>query len=138
MIGVVCNILRFYPNLASFDIEVQWFNKGATRMAEASWLLFTPLMDGQWVFDVMGEEIDPLDVVENGNRKWHAVNERKLFINKFNSSHWISDITNHMETHSLRITTWDAPLVVGGEPDILAYKGKEYPDLAKGVHFNLQ
>jgi hypothetical protein len=59
-------------------VELQWFGKTATRLAEAAWVTFAPHVGadadaGGWRLDVMGQPVDPLDVVVNGTRHVHAV-----------------------------------------------------------------
>jgi hypothetical protein len=43
-------------------------------MPEASFLTFAPAVDpSSWRFSKLGDDIDPRDVVQNGNRQLHAV-----------------------------------------------------------------
>lgn len=110
-------------NPARLLIELQWFNKNACRMPEACWLSFIPKMTESATLrlEKLGEEIDPLQVVPNGNRHLHAVNEKIIFRN---------------DQGSLLIRTLDAPLVNPGEPSLLDFNNR-HPDLSKGVHINL-
>ncbi len=47
------------------QMNLQWFNKTSTRLGEAIFLQFaTPLVPtSSWFIDVLGELVDPLDVV---------------------------------------------------------------------------
>ena len=72
-------------------VELQWFNKTATRLPEASFMSFTPLVphpnsyhppdsansstsgSGGWEMDVLGYPVSPMSVAANGTRHLHAV-----------------------------------------------------------------
>jgi hypothetical protein len=57
------------------DIQLTWFNKTATRLAEAMWLSFSPLVGNpqNWVLDVMDYPVSPFDVAAYGSRHLHAI-----------------------------------------------------------------
>lgn len=59
------------PELA---LHLAWFNKTATRLAEALWFSFVPRVrdPSQWRMDVLGSSVSPLSVVENGTRHLHG------------------------------------------------------------------
>jgi hypothetical protein len=104
------------------DLHVQWFNKPATRMAEATWLSFSPATKhGEWRIEKMGEWIDPLDVVRRGNRTLHAASRGLRYRD---------------DAGSLMIDTLDAPLIAPGAPALLQFNDKQ-PNLRRGMHINL-
>jgi hypothetical protein len=58
------------------ELTLSWKNKTATRLAESTWLSFEPRVpqpNAGWRLDVMGHPVDPLSVVYNGSRHFHAV-----------------------------------------------------------------
>lgn len=69
----------------------------------------------------MNEEISPLDVVLDGNRKLHAIDRGVSY----------DDGDMRMKIHSL-----DAPLVAPGSTSLLDFNNRQ-PNLLKGMHFNL-
>src|SRR4029079_12831893 len=56
-------------------LDLQWFEKPASRLPEALWLSFTPrdTIAKGWALEKLGQHIAPLDVVRDGNRRLHAV-----------------------------------------------------------------
>jgi hypothetical protein len=104
------------------DIDLLWFEKRACRLPEALWLSFEPPQPqgAKWFIEKLGQEISPLDVVENGNRHLHACSRVR------------------MESDDLVMTieSLDAPLVAPGRPSLLNFNN-ELPDMTQGVHFNL-
>ena len=56
-------------------MQLSWFNKTATRLAEAMWLSFEPIVgDAQhWSMDVMGFPVSPFEVAQFGARHLHGV-----------------------------------------------------------------
>jgi len=60
-------------------IELQWFNKTATRLPESIWIEFNPILPmmsntcNQWKIDVLGYDIDPSQIVNYGSRRLHAI-----------------------------------------------------------------
>lgn len=113
-------LLDDHPGL---EIELSWFHKPACRMPEACWLSFVPAVSGEVKASIekLGEHIDPLHVVPNGNRHLHACSGAFQMI----------DSGGCLEIHSL-----DAPLVAPGVPSLLNFNN-DLPDLHKGVHYNL-
>ncbi len=104
-------------------IDLQWFNKQASRMPEAFWMSFQPEFAerADWFIEKMGQEISPLSVVENGNRHLHA------------SGRYVACRAPAVE---LRISALDSPLVAPGARSLLNFNN-EQPDLNEGVHFCL-
>lgn len=106
--------------------ELQWFDKSASRLPEASWFSFDladrgPAWRKSWRMDKLGEWVSPLDVIRNGNRHLHAVG---------------SGLRAEDATHVVRLETLDAPLVAPGKPALLDHVNRQ-PDLRDGIHFNL-
>jgi uncharacterized protein DUF5054 len=112
------------PNTSPvIELNFYWFQKPATRMPEALWLSFSPVVsDPQgWMLDKSGEQVSPLDVVTAGNRHMHALG--KGF--------------SYREGHeSFAVETLDAPVVALGEKSPLNFSTSQ-PDLAGGIHCNL-
>jgi hypothetical protein len=107
----------------ALHFNLQWFSKAATRLPEACWFSFTPkkTQNGRWELDKMGEQVSPLDVIRDGNRKLHAVDSGVYYADS---------------RYILSIVSLDAALVAPGEPSLLNFNNKQ-PDLSKGMHFNL-
>lgn len=116
-------IYSFGAGKPEIGIQLAWFDKPACRMPEALWLAFSPRVScgAEWRMDKLGEEISPLEVVENGNRHLHAVGR---------------GVSCADGGDCLRIETLDAPLVAPGEPALLDFNNQQ-PDMRQGVHFNL-
>ncbi len=91
-------------------------------MPEALWLSFVPPQTegAKWFIEKLGQDVSPLDVVENGNRHLHACSRVR------------------MESDDLVMTieSLDAPLVAPGQPSLLDFNNNQ-PDMSQGVHFNL-
>lgn len=105
------------------QLTVQWFDKLASRPAEAAWLSFVPPITDTagWSLDKMGRPVSPLEVVRNGNRRLHAV---------------LSGATYTDAGGALRLETLDAPLIAPGEPSLLNFTNRQ-PPLRDGMHVNL-
>jgi len=103
-------------------LDLSWFQKPATRMSEALWLTFHPIVpDPQgWSLDKCGEQVSPLDVVVCGSRHLHAV----------------SSFRYQDKDHSFVVETIDAPLIALGDKSALNFS-RTQPDLSSGVHCNL-
>lgn len=107
----------------AIGIELQWFNKPACRIAEASWLTFCPVIRnaGSWSLEKMGELIDPREVVQDGNRRLHAVQNGVMYRD--------SDAALHLYT-------LDAPLIAPGQSTLLDFNNR-LPSVRNGMHCNL-
>ena len=101
------------------ELDVFWFEKPATRLPVAIWLSFQPIVaqPRAWQIEKMGAWFSPLEVIENGNRKLHAVGRA-------------------IRNAGLTVETLDAPLVAPGTPQLLEFSNTQ-PDLAGGMHINL-
>ncbi|XP_025114212.1 uncharacterized protein LOC112576153 [Pomacea canaliculata] len=64
------------------QMEVQWFNKGPTRLSEAISVGFSPLTrtGSQWTMSKLGELIDPTNVILNGSQYLHAINKGVYYL----------------------------------------------------------
>ncbi len=107
----------------ALQFVLQWFGKSASRLPEALWFSFCPIVTepNGWLMEKLGQWISPLEVIGNGNRKLHAI-ERRLVYND--------------GERRLTIESSDAPLVAPGEPSLLNFDDQQ-PVLAKGMHLNL-
>lgn len=108
------------PTLA---IDLQWFDKPATRLPEAIWCSFRPILnrpDG-WRLDKLGREVRPDEVVSGGGRHLHAVE---------------SGLRCADGDGTLILDTLDAAWVAPGEPALLRCDNRPQP-LAQGMHVNL-
>ncbi|CAF1084656.1 unnamed protein product [Rotaria sp. Silwood1] len=60
-------------------IQLEWFNKTATRIPESIWIEFNPILPvisdtcNQWKIDVLGYDVDPSKIVDYGSRRLHAI-----------------------------------------------------------------
>nr|WP_280521403.1 DUF5054 domain-containing protein [Paenibacillus mangrovi] len=116
-------VYTFHHDEPILDAELQWKDKPACRLPEASWFSFIPSVDNpnRWVMDKLGEQISPLSVVKNGNRNMHAVNKGLYY---------------EGADGIMAIETLDAPVVCPGERRLLQFDNSFAP-LAGGFHFNL-
>jgi len=107
-------------DVAAVEAEVVWADKPATRLPEATWCSFVPLVaePERWEVDKLDQRISPLDVVRRGGRALHGVE---------------SGMFHDGPDGRLRLATWDAPLVAPGRPDLLD-ADPPVPDLAGGWH----
>ncbi|MBT9871719.1 DUF5054 domain-containing protein [Bacteroides salyersiae] len=105
------------------EVELGWFDKKKNRVPEALWYSFTPLLSkaSTLLLNKMGTEVDVTDVVENGSRHMHAVT---------------GDIKISDGGKRMRLYSWDAPLVVLNDRDIM-YFDNEPAEPSKGVNFCL-
>ena len=101
-------------------LHASWFEKPSTRLPEALWLTFNPIVEDPrgWTVEKSGERISPFDVVASGNRQMHALS--KGFEYRQASSIFAVD-------------TIDAPVVALGERTPLAFSTAQ-PDLTAGIH----
>lgn len=99
---------------------VSWPNKPASRLPEATWVSFNPIVaePERWELDKLGQRISPLDVVRHGGRSLHGVGE---------GMHYDGP------DGRLTIASPDAPLVAPGAPNLLD-ADPPVPDLSGGFH----
>jgi len=101
-------------------LNVTWRGKPATRMPEALWLTFNPIVEDEkgWSLEKSGDWISPFEVVASGNRHMHALSTGFRYRDRENE---------------FAIDTIDAPVVALGERSPL-YFSNDQPDMSKGVH----
>lgn len=106
--------LTFGENRVDFDFA--WFGKHASRVAEASWLRFSPPQRVRGL-EKLGQWIAPGEIIDGGNKRLHAVGEGVRF-------------------ETALLSTQDAPLVNLGEPSLLTFSRENGPE-DRGVCINL-
>jgi hypothetical protein len=101
-------------------LSFSWFGKPPTRMPEALWLTFNPIVEDEkgWTLDKSGEWISPFDIVESGNRHMHALQ---------------TGFAYRRGADMFKVDTLDAPVVALGERSPLYFSNAQ-PDLSKGIH----
>jgi hypothetical protein len=116
-------LYRFPEEKKQISIEVQWFKKQASRLPEAIWLGFVPLLPAgaHWKIEKLGKWVSPSDVVENGNRHLHATGK---------------GVELSHPNGKLRLVPLDSTLVAPGAPSMLDFNNDQ-PDPYKGMHFCL-
>lgn len=102
------------------DLRFSSFGKPATRMPEALWLTFNPIVEDTkgWELNKSGEWISPFDVVASGNRQMHALS---------------AGFRHRNGQNQFAVDTVDAPVVALGERTPLLFSNDQ-PDLSKGIH----
>jgi hypothetical protein len=113
----------FHPDRPEIDVEVCWFEKPASRLPEATWVSFSPVVEdpGLWEIEKLGRWISPSRVVRGGNRSLHGIGI---------GARIASGRTR------LVVESRDAHLVAPGEPRMLRFDGS-LPPLEGGMHFCL-
>jgi len=127
--GVAAYPQKLYLELVLPDAEplihlnFYWLQKPATRMPEAMWLTFDPIVENAqgWTMEKAGEQVSPFDVVTAGNRHMHAVS---------------SGFEYRQSGDSFRVETLDAPVVAFGVKSPLNFS-RSQASLTGGVHCNL-
>lgn len=101
-------------------LKLSWFGKPATRMPEALWLTFNPIVDDAkvWKLEKSGEWTSPFEVVASGNRHMHALQRGFRY---------------ESGGYRFEVDTLDAPVVALGERTPLLFSNDQ-PDLSKGIH----
>jgi hypothetical protein len=104
-------------------LNFYFFDKPATRMPEALWLTFNPVITDQngWSMNKSGQKVSPFDVVMAGSRHLHAVTKGFGY----------KDARGTFDVETL-----DAPLIAVGEKSPLNFS-RPQPDLSTGVHCSL-
>jgi hypothetical protein len=99
------------------------FDKPATRMPEALWLTFNPVIVDQsgWSMDKSGQNVSPFDVVTAGGQHMHGVTKGFGY----------KDAQGSFDVEAL-----DAPLIALGKKSPLNFS-RSQPDLTAGVHCGL-
>lgn len=95
-------------------VELNWFNKTATRLPESFWIEFNPFLPllsdkcEQWRIDVLGYDVDPSKVVNYGSRRLHAIGN--------NGVRFYDPL---IPTPVFTFYSYDAPLLSIDSPDYL-------------------
>jgi hypothetical protein len=109
-------------------IDVILENKTATRLPEATWFSFQPAVPAvdstSWTMSKLNQKISPLEVMRNGSRSMHAVDENGI------------SVVSACGRAVLNIRSLDAALVSPGKPTPFPIVDAA-PDLSQGMHFNL-
>lgn len=106
------------------DIDLQWFEKTSTRLPEALFFAFDPILqsnDYQWKMDKLGELVSPYEVILNGSQSQHGV--------------WDGVYYTTNEGHGLTVRSLDAGLVSPGP--YTAFPVTRKPNFSSGMGFNL-
>lgn len=101
------------------DFRLVWKGKRATRLPEAGWWTFQPVVDDprRWRLHKCGLWVDPHDVVQGGGRELHGVQDGA-------------------RNGGVLLRTLDAHLVAPGRPQL--YRFNECAvDCSGGMHLNL-
>lgn len=126
------------------SIETQWRNKRPTRLPEALWTSFKfdapddledlqggkPSASGVWRVNVLGQPVDPTDVVVHGSTHLHGT---------------AGDVTYASSGFGLRIKSLDAPLWSTGLLSPFPTPSRASPNVtgpspfspSRGLHMNL-
>ncbi len=116
-------------------VQLEWFNKTATRLPESIWVVFNPILPitssicDQWKIDVLGYDVDPSKIVDYGSKRLHAIGH--------------NGVRFHDQTSERPIFTlysFDAPLLSIGSPDYLLNFDNSIPDCQgnkNGLFINL-
>jgi uncharacterized protein DUF5054 len=118
--------MAFSRSEPQIGFTLQWFDKPASRLPEASWFSFVlsdrgPDWRRSWRMDKLGQWISPYEVIRNGNRRLHAVG---------------AGLKAEDSRHKVTVESLDAALVAPGRPTLLDFNNRQ-PDLREGLHFNL-
>jgi hypothetical protein len=114
--------IQYTFNENDIDMIIYLYDKDASRLPEAVWV--SHFTENSGLKDIkikkLSEEINPLEVVEYGNRNYHCI-EKASF--KAGNAH-------------ISITPLDSKLLSIGERRLYNFK-QNYADLKGGLHFNL-
>ncbi|KAK3603808.1 hypothetical protein CHS0354_042809 [Potamilus streckersoni] len=101
--------------LPGMNIEVQWFKKAPTRLPEALFFEFSPVGKPgyRWQLQKTGSIIDPLNVVQNGSQRLHAIDKGLYYTD--NTMAGLEILSNdaplvNLLTSSLYVSTIPLPL----------------------------
>ncbi len=110
---------RFYEDQMAIELNI--FNKEASRIPEAMWLKISPIVDNEfrWEMSKMDTMISPFFVVKNGNRNMHSV-----------------EFLEYVGTEKyMKIRNLDSPLVSLGDRKLLNIDNEV--TLKNGMYYNL-
>lgn len=107
----------------TLEVTVLTFDKPATRIPEALWVSFLPTSTAAagWTMNKLDEPVDPTDVIEDGGRLLHAIQDQIRYAD---------------EGGGIAFASLDAPLVAPGRMALLHFDN-EPVDPSGGIHFNV-
>jgi hypothetical protein len=110
---------------STLDMELRWYEKPATRIAEALWFHFRfPVSSRKgWWIHKLGGEIDPFDVVPRGSRHLHIANHG-AGVRSPASGNWT-------------VSSQEAALLAPGTPRLVDYRTSQPDPHRNGLAFNL-
>jgi hypothetical protein len=114
--------IQYTFNENDIDMGIYLYDKDASRLPEAVWVSHFTENSGLQDIKIkkLSEEINPLEVVEYGNRNYHCIEEASF---KAGNAH-------------ISITPLDSKLLSIGERRLYNFQ-QNYADLKGGLHFNL-
>ncbi|MFC7054835.1 DUF5054 domain-containing protein [Enterococcus alcedinis] len=120
------NTLVYRIDLASkkIDLSYQWQDKKANRMPEGYWLetSINVANPSRWVMQKMNHPVQPLNVIENGNRNMHILSDEGMTYTGYEGR--------------FDLITKDAPLMSLGRRSLLNFDN-QLPNLNDGLFINL-
>ena len=111
-------------------VELEWFNKTATRLPESLWIEFNPILPvtsntcNQWKIDVLDYDVDPSKIVDYGSRRLHAIGHKGVRFYEQNS-----------DSPAFTLYSYDAPLLSIGSADYLLNFDNSIPN-CQGIDGN--
>ncbi|GEM03203.1 hypothetical protein HMI01_01910 [Halolactibacillus miurensis] len=120
------NILVYRVDLQNhqIDLSYQWQNKKANRMPEGYWLETSIHVANptRWVIHKMNYPVNPLNVIENGNRNMHILSDEGMTYTGYEGQ--------------FDLISKDAPLMSMGRRTLLNFDNT-LPNLNDGLFINL-
>jgi hypothetical protein len=112
-------LLRYRVAAGRLDCRVDWFDKHPTRLPEALWWTFQPVVTDPraWRLDKSGLWVDPFTVPKKGGR-------------------WLHGVQRGAKNGAVELQTRDAHLLAVGEPLLYRFPDREL-DPTDGLHLNL-
>lgn len=106
------------------DLSYQWQDKKANRMPEGYWLetSINVANPSRWVMKKMNYPVQPLNVIENGNRNMHILSDEGITYTGYEGR--------------FDLITKDAPLMSMGRRSLLNFDN-QLPNLNEGLFINL-
>jgi hypothetical protein len=96
---------NFSGGATHVDVQLLWFNKTATRIAESLMFEFAPSAAGsEWWMDKLGTYVQPHEVLQGGNPWQHAVSGNAVFA-AVSPRHLLRS------SRALTLSSLDAPLL---------------------------
>ena len=117
-------ITYFFPSdKKQIEISVDWFDKKKNRIPEAIWFSMVPALGNKSsiILNKMNSDVNVNDIVNNGSKHQHAVT---------------GSIKINDDIKEMKIKSWDAPLVILNQRDIMYFDNKN-TNPAQGLHFCL-